>query len=114
MDIIVKAKVLRLEEDELAKLDSKDPLENEFVWGNMALPVEEIRFYWNQSKNRCVIELHKGRMILVAITFDELKSQIELKREELRNQQAEEAESDEEDLILGEEEPYEDDNSEED
>lgn len=105
MEITVKAFVRRLEEEDI--LNNNEELgiapKIEFVWNQMGIPVDQVYLYWGQSKNRCVIELKSGRLILVASTFDDLKTHIkEIREEQLAQAVAYMEEgSEEEDLILG-------------
>lgn len=115
MDIVVKAKVLRVEDEHLTMYDNGTaPAEREYIWGNMSIPVDEVRYYWNHSKNRCVIELKNGRLIIVDGSFEKLKENIDEVRQQQMEQLIKEIEeedenSDEEDLILGEKEDDEED-----
>lgn len=109
MDITVKAKVLWLREDDMETMaEDYDPEfapKDKFVWGQLTLSVKDILFYWGQSKTRSVIECKNGRLILVNEAHETLRERITAIRDEMRQEQLDAAWSDEEDLILGEEEP---------
>ncbi len=108
MDITVQAKVLWLTEDDMetmAEDHEPEPLTKpKFVWGPMTIQVSDIRFYWGQSKNRCVIECKDGRLILVYCTHAKLCEDITAIREEMYQRQVDGEFSEEEDLVLGTEE----------
>lgn len=109
MDITVTAKVRWLTEDDMETAaedyDGEFCPEVKFVWGPITVPVEDIKLYWGQSSNRSVIECKNGRLILVAMSHKELCEKItEIKEEMYQRQLDLEDETDEEDLVLGQEE----------
>lgn len=111
MDITVKAKVLWITEKDLEDYMEVESMEQEppgkFVWGPFTMPIQDIRYYWGQSKNRSVIEAKSGRHILVAMPHPELQAEIEKLQEALHQQMLQEAEAD---LVLGD---YEEDEASE-
>lgn len=79
MDIIVHAKVLRVEEEDLGK--SLDELgQVNWVWNALSLRLDDINRIWGQSKNRSVILLYSGELILVAEPHKQLHDRLNVAR----------------------------------
>lgn len=77
--INVRAKVPRLEEDQIGR-NYKEIEENDdrtYIWGPLSIKVEDVDKVWGQSLNRSVILMYSGDLILVAEPHQELYSRIE-------------------------------------
>lgn len=114
MDITVTAKVLWLTEADMETMaEDYDPEiapKDKFVWGPITVPVEDIRFYWGQSKKRSVIECKNGRLILVAMPHAELCQKITEIKEEMYQRQIDIEFTEEEDLVIGQQSEEDSDN----
>jgi len=96
------AKVPRLEENQLGKnYKEEEEDDRNYVWGPLSVKVEDIDKVWGQSKNRSVVLMYSGELILVAEYHDQLIARIEAMLEEreeagLSNEPTREPEEDEE------------------
>lgn len=72
------AKVPRLEENQLGKnYKEEEEDDRNYVWGPLSVKVEDIDKVWGQSKNRSVVLMYSGEIMLVAEHHDQLISRIE-------------------------------------